>query len=183
MISLNELALKYGTDKGTTKHGYCETYEHFLGVYEAPKLLEIGIFFGASLRMWADYFPFGEILGIDHNADRANVELPPNASTAVASQEDHESLMVAICGKGPFDIIIDDGSHKWDHQQLSLMWLWPYVAPGGVYVIEDLHTSQDERFRGDACENTHEFIERWSTTCEGRDVVYHDEKLAIIRRD
>ena len=34
---------------------------------------------------------------------------------------------------------IDDGSHEPAHQQISFKKLWPEVAPGGLYVIEDFH--------------------------------------------
>ena len=42
---------------------------------------------------------------------------------------------------GPFDIVIDDGSHAPAHQVASLTALWPHVKVGGVYLVEDLHTS------------------------------------------
>ena len=39
------------------------------------------------------------------------------------------------CG---YDIIIDDGSHVPKHMLLTFRHLWPYVRPGGMYVIEDI---------------------------------------------
>ena len=40
-----------------------------------------------------------------------------------------------------FDIIIDDGGH-WKHQQqVTLGFIFPFLKPGGVFVIEDLHTA------------------------------------------
>lgn len=49
---------------------------------------------------------------------------------------------------GPFDIVIDDGSHRWDHQRISVGHLIRHVKPGGFYVIEDIHTSFVDRYRG-----------------------------------
>jgi len=46
--------------------------------------------------------------------------------------------LVAQAG-GAFDIIIDDGSHASHHQQIALAHLFPHLAPGGLYCIEDLH--------------------------------------------
>ena len=36
------------------------------------------------------------------------------------------------------DVIIDDGSHRPDHQQISLSALFPSLVSGGLYFIEDL---------------------------------------------
>jgi hypothetical protein len=48
---------------------------------------------------------------------------------------------------GGFDLVIDDGSHRWRHQQTSLDVLIHHgLAPGGVYIIEDLLTSGDSGF-------------------------------------
>ena len=38
-------------------------------------------------------------------------------------------------------VIIDDGSHLPSHQLLSLETLWPALAPGGLYIVEDVETS------------------------------------------
>ena len=39
-----------------------------------------------------------------------------------------------------FDIIIDDGGHTMRQHQISLKVLFKALKPGGLYVIEDLHT-------------------------------------------
>jgi hypothetical protein len=40
-----------------------------------------------------------------------------------------------------FDIIIDDGSHQMADQQLTFYYLSKVLKKGGIYIIEDLHTS------------------------------------------
>src|SRR6185369_9364420 len=40
---------------------------------------------------------------------------------------------------GPFDVVIDDGSHESQHQTVSLRTLVGHVRAGGLYVIEDTH--------------------------------------------
>ena len=37
-----------------------------------------------------------------------------------------------------FDIIIDDGSHRFPDQEKTLLELWPSLSPGGTYIIEDI---------------------------------------------
>ena len=42
---------------------------------------------------------------------------------------------------GPFDIIIDDGGHTMEQQIISIETLFPLLSDGGVYLVEDTHTS------------------------------------------
>jgi hypothetical protein len=37
--------------------------------------------------------------------------------------------------------VLDDGSHYWWHQVLTMRRLFPAVKPGGLYVLEDIDTS------------------------------------------
>jgi hypothetical protein len=46
---------------------------------------------------------------------------------------------LVVCG--PWDIIIDDGSHVPSHVIFSLYMLWPSVRPGGMHIVEDLDTN------------------------------------------
>jgi hypothetical protein len=39
------------------------------------------------------------------------------------------------------DIVLDDGSHVATHQRTSFQTLWPLLSAGGLYIIEDMHTS------------------------------------------
>jgi len=55
---------------------------------------------------------------------------------------------------GKFDIIIDDGSHQMQHQMASLYLLFNAIKPGGIYVVEDLHTSYWSGFGGQYHGNT-----------------------------
>jgi hypothetical protein len=45
-----------------------------------------------------------------------------------------------LIGQGPWDTIIDDGSHVPAHMTFSLFSLWNSIKPGGLYIIEDLET-------------------------------------------
>ena len=62
--------------------------------------------------------------------------------TFVADQSDRSQLAAFIdrFGSG-YDIIVDDGGHSMEQQQVSVGYLFRYLKPGGYYVIEDVHTS------------------------------------------
>ena len=45
-------------------------------------------------------------------------------------------------------VLIDDGGHTMEQQQVSLGFLFKHVRPGGYYVIEDVHTSLPALWKG-----------------------------------
>ncbi len=49
---------------------------------------------------------------------------------------------------GGVDIVLDDGSHVGSHQRTSFETLFPLLNEGGIYLIEDLHTSYWTHFEG-----------------------------------
>lgn len=140
MSDLRELAVKYGTDKAIG-HEYCPAYEqHLAGLrLSVAKVLEIGVLDGASLFMWQDYFPNADIYGIDI-APKPEV-VGPRITTLLGSQADAKFLRRIATQCGPFDLIVDDGSHVPAHVICSLKALFPFVSPGGLYVVEDTQTS------------------------------------------
>ena len=132
----------YRTDKGPYYHGFTELYESVLFPIKNDKLriLEIGVAEGGSLGLWADYFPNADIYGIDifdksaMNSDRI--------TTFVADQANRAQLASFIEQHGgEYDIILDDGGHSMEQQQVSLGFLFQFVKPGGYYIVEDIHTS------------------------------------------
>ena len=161
--SLTELANLHGSDKGTTgpsafwgAHNYTDVYEAYIERerQSALRVLEIGLGVvgerweahivhgqntgGASLKMWYDYFPNASVFGIDVNPcaylDNDRIK------TFVADQgnvRDLEAFTQATNGVD-FDIIVDDGSHRPDHQQISLSFFFRRLKSGGLYFVEDL---------------------------------------------
>lgn len=145
MNPLHKLAVRFDSDKAA--HGYSEFYHKEFGPIrdEPVKLLEIGIWKGASLRMWLGYFGFGEIVGLDINECETTPD--PRLTVLQGDQTDKARLREIGLEHGPFDIVIDDGGHTMDMQQTSLGVLFSFVKPGGVYIIEDLHTAFCRRSR------------------------------------
>jgi hypothetical protein len=130
------------TDKGFPGHGYTEMYERFLWQWknEPIRIFEIGIAGGGSIAMWLEYFPRASIYGVDIN-DSSRFE-QARVKTCIADQANRAQLKKCLDAfGGQFDLLVDDGGHSMEQQQVSLGFLFPYVRPGGFYSIEDLHTS------------------------------------------
>jgi hypothetical protein len=156
---LNALARRHGTDKSSEGHDYARLYQHhFADRRETVRtLLEIGVGGktsftnfesregGASLRTWADYFPDATVVGVDiHDkaitGDRIRFERGDQADAAF--------LAGLVDRYAPFDIVIDDGSHRGPDITASYRAFWPAVTPGGLYVIEDLGVAYHPDYAG-----------------------------------
>jgi hypothetical protein len=88
---------------------------------------------GASLRMWQDRFPKARVYGLD----KLLVHVP-GFSTAQCDQSKPEELRVWAMRWGPFDLVVDDGSHDPADQINTFKTLIPYVREGGLYIMEDV---------------------------------------------
>jgi SAM-dependent methyltransferase len=147
--SLLELGLKHKTDKAYG-HDYCLYYEEHLAPLRNKNitLLEIGVYKGASLRMWEEYFPKAKIYGIDINPDCKQYE-SKRTKIFIGDQADTKFLK-EVCKKigGRFDVIIDDGGHHMKPQQVSFVELFNTLKAKGIYIIEDLATSYEDKYGG-----------------------------------
>jgi hypothetical protein len=151
-VNLLDVFQKYGTDKGDL--GYAPVYEALFAhrrklIFD---LLEIGIGTvvpgvpssmagirenytpGASLRAWRDYFPLCRVFGMDTQEDTMFQE--PRITTILCDST--SSKVCRAIGHNMFNLIIDDGLHTSTAQIATLMNCWPYVRPGGNYIIEDV---------------------------------------------
>jgi len=127
-------------------HHYFEIYErHFDSYRDRPiRMLEIGVFRGGSLRMWKQYFhPESIIVGVDIDKSCKEQErADENVFVRIGSQADPEFLARVTEEFGPFDIILDDGSHKTHHQNISFGALFrSSLKDGGCYMVEDMHSN------------------------------------------
>jgi demethylmacrocin O-methyltransferase len=144
-MTLDEIALKHGTDKASSHHDYCRIYErYFAPLRDEPiNLLEIGVQFGLSIQTWSDYFRRGTIFGVDI-ADNYKTD-NPRVHLFLGDQAD-PGFWKGFLPETTFDIVVDDGCHHKDAQWTSCAALWPRVKPGGFYIIEDCFTWWDLDF-------------------------------------
>lgn len=125
--------------------------------YRSPRFLEIGVQFGGSLKIWKEYFRTKfELVGVDILPECKQYE-DENTKIYIGDQADKKFLE----SLGSFDIIVDDGGHTMKQQRTSFEVLFPKLSSGGIYVIEDLHTSYWQQFQDDkpTTEMLKEFID------------------------
>jgi demethylmacrocin O-methyltransferase len=138
MKTLDELARECGTDKSSETHNYAAKYDQYLSQYRDAdiKFFEIGIQYGYSIKMWKKYFNKAQIYALDIQ-DCKHME-EDRVHVLVGSQNDPNLLTKISNDHGPFDVIVDDGSHHNESMYISFETLFPLLKPGGLYIIEDL---------------------------------------------
>ena len=152
---------KYHSDKcPQVGHSYSPHYYELLkdGKETYLNVLEIGIgnnelmkplygeryIVGGSLKAFNDFFINANIYGLDIRedvlfsekrikcfyTDQSNSEELVKSINVIKKSSNDEDL--------EFDLIIDDGSHIFDHMVLTFRTLCKYLKHNGIYIIEDI---------------------------------------------
>lgn len=128
-----------GCDK-ETNHRYGDAYESLFPEREDVELMmEIGVADGSSLIAWSEVFPSALCVGLDiHPAARLIHATPPKERIEfyLGNMRRRVDCLRAAGGR-VFDFICEDASHSFDDTLCCLLYLWPRVKPGGLYVIEE----------------------------------------------
>jgi hypothetical protein len=201
MSTLDALASKYGTDKGSAwarglyGKDYARLYERYFAPWrdEEITLVEIGVQTGASLRMWEEYFSRARIFGIDINPACAR-HASERSTVLIGDQTDRGFLQEVTAATGPIHVVIDDGGHTMEQHRVSLEELWPVIEPGGMYFVEDLHTAYIGRYGGglgkesSTIEHLKTLVDALNEKAEsevplpGLDEVHFSKSLAVLVR-
>ena len=122
---------------------YFDIYQRTLAPYlgRPVRVLEIGVFHGGGLEQ------LRALLGEEAILVGADVDPAAQAAclgrfdVAIGDQSDPAFLDQVVADYGPFDIIIDDGGHTMHQQIATIEHLFPTLNDGGVFMVEDTHTS------------------------------------------
>lgn len=155
--SLTEIMNRNGSDKGSGHHNYTDLYDRLFRSIREEKMniLEIGIGTnnptipssmcgtpggykpGSSLRGWAEYFCNSNIFGCDIDKDILFKE--NRIETFYLDQTDSKVIQEQIVDRDRiYDIIIDDGLHRFDVNWSVLKQIFCKLKPNGYYIIEDI---------------------------------------------
>ena len=111
-------------------------------------ILEFGVNQGGSLQMWRHYFGRkATIYGVDIDPRCARLG-GRRIKVFIGDQEDRDFLRNLAAEIGPIDVLIEDGGHTMGQQITTFEELYPHLTPGGVFLIEDVHTSYWPRYGG-----------------------------------
>jgi len=167
LSQLDRIVHKFGlqTDKSMWGHGYNKIYSKYFDEIRGKeiKFLEIGCAHGASTQMWAEYFSNSQIITLDHDIKQYKYPDHDRIKVIKGSQTDVDVLLEINNKYGPFDIIVDDGSHVDAYTKITFDTLFPHLNASGYYVVEDLHVSYHKSIHGIENEHSKMFMDHLKT--------------------
>jgi cephalosporin hydroxylase len=143
---MNDLQRFFETHEGNLIHKwvhYFDIYDRYFSRYRGTDvhIVEIGVSHGGSLALWKDYFgPRARFYGVDINPACKQFE-DEQVSIFIGDQGDRAFLRHLARALPRIDVLIDDGGHTMEQQIATFEELYPYVAPDGIFLCEDTHTS------------------------------------------
>lgn len=155
MKTLDQIALKYRTDKASLYHNYTPVYESYFEPYRNDNFvfLELGLgdkqslnTEGEDLLAFQEYFPNAWIVGIDNDVNKLYSD--KRIRTYCCDQTDEVKLKEIIKNEGNPFVIIDDCSHIQSNTIYSFEILFPLLKSKGLYCIEDTVTSYWPQWEG-----------------------------------
>lgn len=184
----DEIKEFYKTPGYSSKHiVYWDIYKNIFKGFNLNKkinILEIGVDNGTGMQAYQKIFPNSKICGIDILPVTSNI-----GKVYIGDQKDEKLLDIVNFENGPFDIVIDDGSHQNRDQIKTFEYLFPKMNPGGIYIVEDIHTSYWSVCGGGYNSNSfvnyskklNDLINYWSWLkgYQSSDGVWHPNKMDI----
>jgi hypothetical protein len=127
-------------------HRYLPIYEKELNKLKVVRrVLEFGIFKGESIKWIYNKYPEAKIFASDILPIQPEWPIAQNIKYLYVDQGDTETIRNVFKEIGDnLDLIIEDGSHFPEHQKNCLIQGINHISSGGLYILEDLHTSHPE---------------------------------------
>lgn len=150
---VNPLEAYFRANEGRLIHKwmhYFDIYDRHFSAYRGRPVtvLEFGVSHGGSVQMWKKYFGRkARIIGVDIDPRCAALG-EDQIEIIIGDQEDREFLRSLRERVGRVDVVIEDGGHTMTQQINTFEEVWPLVKNGGVYLVEDLHTSYWDSYGG-----------------------------------
>ena len=150
---VNPLEAHFRANEGRLIHKwmhYFDIYDRHFSPYRGRPVtvLEFGVSHGGSVQMWKKYFGRkARIIGVDIDPRCADLG-EDQIEIIIGDQEDREFLRSLRERVGRVDVVIEDGGHTMTQQINTFEEVWPMVKNGGVFLVEDLHTSYWDNYGG-----------------------------------
>lgn len=168
---LCELGIKYPTDKSPYvknlhRHPYTAVYDFLFFPFKNKNIsfAEFGVYENQSMKCWREYFPNAFLYAFDndqkHLTSAINDNLKDTHYSFVDVASSHSIQETLTSTNTQFDIILDDASHKLDHQINIIKNSYSFIKPGGILIIEDIFRKTPEKKYIDAIGDYEKYFDR-----------------------
>lgn len=140
----------YNAQSELHKHPYTAIYNLLFTPYQDKffVFVELGIEYNASMRMWDKYFTHAMIYGFEYYQEKIDLALKDDLDKVKYRLMDvtsEESIVKGIEGLADAPkIVIDDSTHIFEDQVKIIKTVLPYIASGGMLIIEDIFKDEQE---------------------------------------
>jgi hypothetical protein len=122
-------------------HAYVDFYARHFPADIDGLVLEFGVLNGNSIRWLSERFPSAQLIGADILPLQPSWPLGPRIRYVQLDQGREDQVAGLLASIPAPQLIIEDGSHIPAHQSRCLRLGLAALAPGGLYVLEDIHSS------------------------------------------
>ena len=135
---------KHGSDKSSDWHNYSPLYNYFFQHLREDEInfLEVGIYYGASVHSWREYFPNAKIFAADVDEETFRRVEGLDVDCFYCNQDDPASIQNMWNNDKlkdlHFDVIMDDGKHEFISNLNFLKESIHKLKKGGIFIVEDL---------------------------------------------
>ena len=144
--ALSHLFIRYRSDRAVRRSGILRRvhpYHNYGALYNAlfdpirssaRRVLELGVAEGAGIQALRDFFENAEIYGVDRTLP--SLQALDRLHLIEGEAFDDPSIVKAL--PDDFDVIIEDTSHRNEHQIAAMRLFWAKLKIGGLFIVEDL---------------------------------------------
>jgi cephalosporin hydroxylase len=143
-MNLIEIVDNTRTDKNTV-HSYLDLYQNLLvGKKDTAKnVLEVGICYGGSIKLWNDFFTNANIHALDINNENGIWDYLKTIDKIIlypsTDAYNNDFFVNTFLNKNiKFDFLIDDGPHTLDSMIQFVKLYSQVMTEDGILIIEDL---------------------------------------------
>ena len=164
-MSLEEIVDNSRTDKNTL-HSYLPLYNKLLlnKKETAKNVLEVGICYGGSIKLWSDFFTNATVYGIDiMNIDYVWEGIKNNEKIILHTSTDAYSnyfFITHFLNKNiKCDFMLDDGPHTLESMKQFIKLYSQIMTDDGILIIEDVQSLEwIDILKNEVPENLKQFI-------------------------
>lgn len=125
-------------------HGFTTFYDRVLPKVMSNPIIEFGVFHGHSIRWLLEKYPDAKIYGVDILHVQPEWPVSDRVEYRCVDQSNERDVAGFFSTIARPGLIIEDGSHIPSHQARCLRLGIETLLPGGVYILEDIHSSHPQ---------------------------------------